>query len=89
MPELMRSDPQSIVVKACERIAWYAERWGTRVFHRQLKSVPRIENRLEEVYRSIHFQADGATFLMPFNTSSRSFIAKNKSFRSSCSIRIQ
>jgi len=30
---------------ACERLAWYARRWGIEVYHRTLKSGCRIENR--------------------------------------------
>jgi hypothetical protein len=30
---------------ACERLAWYARRWGIEVFHRTLKSGCRIEDR--------------------------------------------
>lgn len=31
--------------EACERLAWYARRWGIEVYHRTLKSGCRIENR--------------------------------------------
>ena len=31
--------------EACERLAWYAKRWGIEVFHRTLKSGCRIEDR--------------------------------------------
>ncbi len=30
---------------ACERVAWYAKRWGIEVYHRTLKSGCRIEDR--------------------------------------------
>ena len=30
---------------ACERLAWYAKRWGIEVYHRTLKSGCRIEDR--------------------------------------------
>jgi hypothetical protein len=31
--------------EACERLSWYARRWGIEVYHRTLKSGCRIENR--------------------------------------------
>lgn len=32
--------------QACERLGWYARRWGVEVYHRTLKSGCRIEDRL-------------------------------------------
>jgi hypothetical protein len=31
--------------QACEKVAWYTQRWGIEVFHRTLKSGCRIEDR--------------------------------------------
>jgi len=31
--------------QACERLSWYARRWGIEVYHRTLKSGCRIEGR--------------------------------------------
>jgi len=31
--------------QACERVAWYTQRWGIEVFHRTLKSGCRVEDR--------------------------------------------
>jgi len=37
--------PTRTFEEACERIAWYARRWGIEVYHRTLKSGCRIEDR--------------------------------------------
>jgi hypothetical protein len=38
--------------QACEKVAWYTQRWGIEVFHRTLKSGCRIEDRqLGEAHR--------------------------------------
>lgn len=38
---------------ACERLSWYARRWGIEVYHRTLKSGCRIEDRRLENAKSI------------------------------------
>jgi hypothetical protein len=39
--------------QACERLAWYAKRWGIEVYHRTLKSGCRIEDRQLETAESL------------------------------------
>lgn len=39
--------------QACERLAWYARRWGIEVYHRTLKSGCRIEDRRLETAESL------------------------------------
>jgi hypothetical protein len=39
--------------QACERLAWYAKRWGIEVYHRTLKSGCRIEDRRLETAESL------------------------------------
>jgi hypothetical protein len=41
------------IEQACERLAWYAKRWGIEVFHRTLKSGCRIEDRRLETAESL------------------------------------
>ncbi|MFH0903350.1 MAG: IS4 family transposase, partial [Pseudomonadota bacterium] len=42
---ILTTVPTSTFEEACERIGWYATRWGIEVFHRALKSGVRIEDR--------------------------------------------
>ena len=42
---LLTTAPVHTLEDACERLAWYARRWGVEVYHRTLKSGCRIENR--------------------------------------------
>jgi hypothetical protein len=39
--------------QACERLSWYAKRWGIEVYHRTLKSGCRIEDRRLETAESL------------------------------------
>lgn len=43
----------SSLEQACERLAWYAKRWGIEVYHRTLKSGCRIEDRQLETAESL------------------------------------
>jgi hypothetical protein len=42
---LLTSLPVENFEQACEKLDWYARRWGIEVFHRTLKSGCKIENR--------------------------------------------
>lgn len=42
---LLTTVPVASFEDACERLAWYARRWGIEVYHRTLKSGCRIEDR--------------------------------------------
>ena len=42
---LLTTAPVHTLEDACERLAWYAKRWGVEIFHRTLKSGCRIEDR--------------------------------------------
>ena len=42
---LLTTVPTTTLAEACERIDWYAKRWGIEIYHRTLKSGCRIENR--------------------------------------------
>jgi hypothetical protein len=42
---LLTTVPTTCFEAACERLQWYAKRWGIEVFHRTLKSGCKIENR--------------------------------------------
>jgi len=42
---LLTTVPTESLEAACERIGWYARRWGIEVYHRTLKSGCRIEER--------------------------------------------
>lgn len=42
---LLTTVPVEDYAQACERLDWYAVRWGIEVFHRTLKSGTRIEDR--------------------------------------------
>jgi hypothetical protein len=42
---LLTSVETNTFEQACERLAWYAKRWGIEVYHRTLKSGCRIEDR--------------------------------------------
>ena len=43
----------SSLEQACERLGWYAKRWGVEVYHRTLKSGCRIEDRQLETAGSL------------------------------------
>lgn len=43
----------SSLEQACERLSWYAKRWGIEVYHRTLKSGCRIEDRQLETVESL------------------------------------
>lgn len=43
----------SSLEQACERLGWYAKRWGIEVYHRTLKSGCRIEDRQLETVESL------------------------------------
>jgi hypothetical protein len=43
----------STLEQACERLSWYARRWGIEVYHRTLKSGCRIEDRQLETAESL------------------------------------
>jgi hypothetical protein len=55
--QLSRSQACSVDVsnleQACERLSWYAKRWGIEVYHRTLKSGCRIEDRQLETVESL------------------------------------
>jgi len=42
---LLSTVPVEDYAQACERLSWYAVRWGIEIFHRTLKSGTRIEDR--------------------------------------------
>ncbi len=42
---LLTTAPVDTFEDACERLAWYAKRWGVEIYHRTLKSGCRIEDR--------------------------------------------
>jgi hypothetical protein len=42
---LITSVPTDTFAQACERLDWYAKRWGIEIYHRILKSGCKIENR--------------------------------------------
>jgi hypothetical protein len=42
---LLTTVPIEDFTQACERLSWYAVRWGIEIFHRTLKSGTRIEDR--------------------------------------------
>jgi len=42
---LLTTEPVDNFDDACERIGWYAKRWGIEIYHRTLKSGCRIEDR--------------------------------------------
>lgn len=42
---LLTTVPTDIFHEACERLTWYAKRWGIEIYHRILKSGCKIEER--------------------------------------------
>ncbi len=50
---LLTTVETSSLEQACERLAWYAKRWGIEVYHRTLKSGCRIEDRQLETAESL------------------------------------
>jgi hypothetical protein len=50
---LLTTVETSSLEQACERLAWYAKRWGIEVYHRTLKSGCRIEDRKLETAESL------------------------------------
>ena len=42
---LLTTVPVQSFQEACQRLAWYAKRWGIEVYHRTLKSGCKIEDR--------------------------------------------
>jgi hypothetical protein len=50
---LLTTVSTSNLEQACERLAWYARRWGIEVYHRTLKSGCRIEDRQLETVEGL------------------------------------
>ena len=50
---LLTTVPTDNLEQACERLAWYAKRWGIEVYHRTLKSGCRIEDRQLETLEGL------------------------------------